>query len=368
MKYAVIVLANKQNPLSAVDFESVTSAFLSGGVFLDEVLILPYDAPSALNAHIVRLSRECDGIFLVCDGALVTSAREAVTSFAGGAFEGAIKETQDHIFGVIPSGKEGADTVNAEIVPRIDRRRNQRFCRIVLGVAAAPSERVKSALSLAEKAAEGRLLLHASGKYGLTKIEVIYNRETPKMIANEVVRLLASELREYLYTVGGDSLQQRLVDSLKLHRMKISTAESFTAGGVGGAIVSVPGASAVFYEGINAYNERAKCERLSVTPSTIQERGAASDETAYEMAAGLLLQGNCDLAIATTGIAGPDSDSSGAPKGMCYLAVGTKKRIRVYRHDILGDRETVTKTAINFALFHAYEEIEDNFHLKHFKL
>ena len=364
MKYAVIVLANKQNPLSAVDFESVTDAFLSGGVFLDEVIILPYDAPSILNAHISRLSRECDGIFLVSDGALVNSAREAINTFSGdGAFEGAVKETQSHIFGVIPSGKEGADTVNADIVPRIDRRRNQRFCRIVLGVCAAPSERIKSALSLAERAAEGRLLLHASGKYGVTQIEVIYNRDTPKMIADEVVRLLASELKEFLYTVGGDSLQQRLVDSLKLHRMKVSTAESFTAGGVGGAIVSVPGASAVFYEGINAYNERAKCERLNVSATTLKERGAASDETAYEMAAGLLLEGNCDLAIATTGIAGPDSDESGAPKGMCYLAVGTKRRIRVYRHDILGDRETVTKTAINFALFHAYEEISDNFKL-----
>ena len=369
MKYAVIVLANKQNPLSAVDFESVTNAFLAGGVFLDEVLVLPYDAPSVLNAHISRLSRECDGIFMVCDGALVNSAQEAVDTFSGeGKFEGAIKETQSHVFGVIPPGKEGADTVSAEIVPRIDRRRNQRFCRIVLGVCAAPSERVKSALALAERAAEGRLILHASGKYGLTKIEVIYNRDTPKMIADEVVRLLASELREYLYTVGGESLQQRLVDSLKLHRLKISTAESFTAGGVGGAIVSVPGASSVFYEGINAYNERAKCERLNVKASTIQEQGAASDETAYEMAAGLLLQGNCDIAIATTGIAGPDSDGSGAPAGMCYLAVGTKKRIRVYRHDILGDRETVTKTAINFALFHAYLEIEDDFHLKYFKL
>ena len=362
MKYAVIVLTNNKNPLSSVDYSAVTDAFLAGGVFLDEVLILPYDAPGVLSGHIARLARDYDGIFLVCEGALVNSAREAINAFSDeGAFEGAIKETQSHIFGVIPAGKEGASLVHADVAPRIDRRRNQRYCRIVLGVATASEERIKNALAIAERAAEGRLQLHAKSKYGISEIEVIYNRETPKMIADDVVRILASELKEYLFTVNGDALEERLVDSLKLHRMKISTAESFTGGGVGGAIVSVPGASAVFYEGINAYNSQAKCERLGVNPATIQNRGAASDETAYEMAWGLLKEGHCDLAIATTGIAGPDSDESGAPKGMCYLAVGTRKRIRVFRHDILGDRQTVTKTAINFALFHALEEISDNF-------
>ena len=364
MKYAVIVLTNMKNPLSLVDYSSVTDAMLSGGVFLDEVLILPYDQPSAISGHIARLSREFDGIFLVCDGALIASAREAVDAFSGEEqFEGAIKETTDHIFGVIPAGKEGVQIVMADVVPRIDRRRNQRYCRIELGIAVASSERVKKAMVLAEQAAEGRLLLHASNRYGLTKIEIIYNRETPKMIADEVVRILASELKEYLYTVNGDSLPRRLVDALKLHRLKISTAESFTAGGVGGAIVSVPGASAVFFEGINAYNSKSKCLRLGVNEATIEERGAASDETAYEMAAGLLSGHNCDIAIATTGMAGPDTDASGGPRGMCYIAVGTRHRISVYRHDILGDRETVTKTAINYALFHAYEEIADNFKL-----
>jgi len=359
VKYAVIVLANMKNPLSSVDYQSVTDAFLSGGVFLDEVLVLPYDAPAAVSKHITRLSQDCDGIFLVCDGVLNDFAKGTVDSVSGGSvkFEGVLKETQERIYGVIPAGSEGARTVLSQVVPRIDRRRGQRYCRIELGVAAAPEGEVRRALSFAERAAEGKLFLHASGEYGLTKIEVVYNRETPKMIADEVVRVLAGELRDYLYTVNGESLPARLVDALKLHRMKISTAESFTGGGVGGAIVSVPGASAVFYEGVNAYDSKAKCARLGVNEFTIKTKGAVSDETAYEMAAGLITGGNCDLAIATTGVAGPDSDGSGTPAGTCYLAVGTKQRIRVFRYDLLGDRETVTKTAINFALFHAYEEI-----------
>lgn len=360
MKYAIIVLTNMKNPLSSVDYQSVTDAFLSGGVFLDEVIILPYDAPSAISDHIARLSQECDGIFLVCDNALVNFAKQTVDSIAGESvfFEGVLKETKEHIFGVVPAGEEGAKTVRSEIVPRIDRRRNQRYCRIELGIVAAREEEVRRAMSLAERAAEGKLFLHASGKYGVTKIEVVYHRETPKMIADEVVRVLASELQEYLYTVNGESLAGRLVDALKLHRMKAATAESFTGGGIGGAIVSVAGASAVFFEGINAYDSKSKRLRLGVSKDTIETKGAVSDETAYEMAAGLLMDGNCDLAIAATGVAGPQDDPFGTPKGTCYLAVGTKERIRVFRYDLLGDRETITKTATNFALFHALKEIK----------
>ncbi len=359
MKYSLIVLFNNKNPISSVEYAPVSDAFLSGGVFLDEVVFLPYDAPGSISSHIVRLSSVSDGVFVVCDRALLHSAKEAVEECSGNGqeFTGAVKETEERLYGVIPAGKEGADIVTSDVVPRIDRRRNQRYCRVVLGVAAAPSERIREAIRRAEAQAEGKLFLHACSKYGVTRIEMIYNRETPKMIADDVVRILAEELREFLFTVEGQPLAERLVDALKLHRKKISTAESFTGGGVGAAIVSVPGASSVFYEGINAYDSKAKADRLSVSELTLNQKGAVSDETAYEMAAGLLMRGNCDVAVATTGIAGPASDSSGLPNGTCYIAVGTEERIRVYRYDLAGDRETVTKTAINFALFHAYEEV-----------
>ena len=113
MKYAVLVLANNKNPLSLVDYQSVTDAFLSGGVFLDEVLVLPFDAPSVVSGHISRLSRDFDGIFIVCDGVLSDYAKQTVDSLSGtdGKFEGVLKETKEHIYGVLPAGEEGAKTV-----------------------------------------------------------------------------------------------------------------------------------------------------------------------------------------------------------------------------------------------------------------
>ena len=75
------------------------------------------------------------------------------------------------------------------------------------------------------------------------------------------------------------------------------------------------------------------------------------------MAAGLLRGGNCELAIATTGLAGPRADGTNKPVGLCFLAAGTNERVRVFRFQLTGDRETITRTAINYALFLAYKQI-----------
>lgn len=99
-------------------------------------------------------------------------------------------------------------------------------------------------------------------------------------------------------------------------------AESFTGGGIGRRIVSVPGASEVYFEGLNTYDGTAKIKRLNVSPYTLNTFGAVSDQTAYEMCAGLLSTGDCGAAISTTGLAGPKSDNSGLPVGLCFLAAG----------------------------------------------
>lgn len=359
MKYAGIVLRNTKNPLSSVQYEGVHDALLSGGVFLSELVFLSYDAPSELAGAISRLSLECDAVVLVCDSVLATAAKNAVYSVTGEDFsEEYFLETQRCLFAVLPDGEKGAQLAAGELIPRIDRRRNNSYSRVVLRAVSAPAERLDKALELARGAAQGKLMLHASEKFGAVRIEAIYDSATPKMTADEVVRILASELGDYIYALEDVSIAERLVAAAKLHKKRIATAESFTAGGVGREIVRVPGASSVFYEGINAYDPQAKKQRLSVSEYTLKSKGAVSDETAYEMAAGLVAQGNCDLAIATTGNAGPESSGPDTPVGLCFIAIGTKERVRVFRYRLSGDRETVTETAINLALFLAYQEIK----------
>ncbi|MBR2023224.1 MAG: CinA family protein, partial [Clostridia bacterium] len=96
-----------------------------------------------------------------------------------------------------------------------------------------------------------------------------------------------------------------------------------------------------------------------VTEYTLNSYGAVSDQTAYEMAAGLIATGNCDVCIATTGLAGPKTDRSMLPVGVCFIAIGTKERVFVYRYKFDGSREEITETAIRHALFLAYKQLKE---------
>ncbi len=354
---AAIVLFNNHSGISSVDFTAVTDALLSGGVFLDETVLLPYDAPSALPSAIARLSAEHKCILVICDRPLIGAAKEAVSAAAEAPFTESLLKTDGKLYAVLPAGGEGVKLAASETIPEIDAFRGKRYRREVIRTVGVPPEKLRDAVLKATRAAEDKLTIHTSERYGCGRIEIIYDELTPKMTADEVIRILATELSDYIYSMQDDELAARLVEALKVRRMKLATAESFTGGGVGREIVKVPGASAVFYEGMNTYDSASKEARLGVSHFTLQTKGAVSDEVAYEMAAGLIRQGNCDISIATTGFAGPETDGK-LPAGLCYLAVGTKENVRVYRKQLTGDRETVTETAIRLALFYAFRAIK----------
>ena len=190
-------------------------------------------------------------------------------------------------------------------------------------------------------------------------LTITYASAAPKALADEILQLCVEGLDECIYAMEDNSLEQQLVSLLKIRGRTISVAESFTGGGIAKRITSVSGASSVYFEGINAYNERAKIKRLGVSPQTLATYGAVSDRTAYEMVLGLLNTGDCDLAVATTGLAGPNSDKSGLPIGLCYIGIGTQEKIRVYQYHFNGTREEITEKAINYALYLAYKQLKD---------
>lgn len=355
---AAVVLYNNKNGVTSVDFAAVTDALLAGGVFLDETVLLPYDAPSALPSALMRLSAEHKCVVVICDRGLLSAAREAVSAAAGVEFaDGTLLQTAGGLYAVLPDGESGAKLAAGETVPAIETLRGKKYLREVIRTVGVPPRQLRDAVLKAEEAAGDSLFIHTSEKYGCGRIEMIYDEHTPKMTADEVIRILATELKDYIYSMRDEEIAARVVEALTVRRMKLATAESFTGGGVGREIVKVPGASKVFYEGLNTYDGASKEDRLGVSHFTLQTKGAVSDEVAYEMAAGLIRHGTCDIAIATTGYAGPDTDGR-LPVGLCYLAIGTKENVRVYRRQLSGDRETITETAIRLALFYAFRELK----------
>ena len=163
-------------------------------------------------------------------------------------------------------------------------------------------------------------------------------------------KIFLSEFGDKIYATQDVLPQNLLVDILKIRGAKISVAESFTGGNLSASITSVSGASCVFYEGQVVYNEMAKAARLGVKTTTLKEYKPVSKQVAYEMCLGLLKSGKCDIAISTTGIAGPNSDNSLFPVGLCYIAVGTVDKITVYKFNFKGTREEITNQGVKTAL------------------
>jgi len=115
-------------------------------------------------------------------------------------------------------------------------------------------------------------------------------------------------------------LAQRVVDANKAAGRSVATAESCTGGLVAGALTEIPGSSAVLDRGFVTYSNEAKMEMLGVPADLIDTFGSVSVAVAWSMAQGALERSNADVAVAITGIAGPDGGSPQKPVGTVVFA------------------------------------------------
>jgi nicotinamide-nucleotide amidase len=119
--------------------------------------------------------------------------------------------------------------------------------------------------------------------------------------------------------------------------VKIATAESCTGGLIAAAITAVPGASAALERGFVTYSNEAKSEMLGVPQSLIEQHGAVSREVALAMVEGALAHSHADIAVAVTGIAGPDGGSEEKPVGLVHIAAARKDGARLHEEKRYGD-------------------------------
>lgn len=135
-------------------------------------------------------------------------------------------------------------------------------------------------------------------------------------------------------------------------RLTIATAESCSGGGVALRITAVSGSSAYFLGGVVAYANGAKVALLGVSPEILATHGAVSAECAVAMAEGARRAFGADLAVATTGIAGPGGATPGKPVGLVYLGLAGPDgdEPEVDRHHFPGDRAAVVAAAAEGAL------------------
>ena len=128
------------------------------------------------------------------------------------------------------------------------------------------------------------------------------------------------------------------------------TAESLTGGGIGAALTAVSGASKVFKGGIISYTDQVKHQLLGVSVDILSVFGAVSAPVAEAMAVGARKALQADVAVAVTGLAGPDGDEFGHSVGTVFIGYADESGSTVGEYHFFGDREVVRNQTIEAAL------------------
>lgn len=148
---------------------------------------------------------------------------------------------------------------------------------------------------------------------------------------------------------------QRLGLALLQQKQMVAIAESCTGGLIAAAITSQSGSSQWFERGYITYSNAAKIEDLNVNSETLNRYGAVSEQAAMEMATGVLgMVAGANIALSTTGVAGPTGATQGKPVGMvCFgfaRRVGEGVVAHALTHVFEGDRQAIQQQAALFAL------------------
>ncbi|CUH92642.1 competence/damage-inducible protein A [Herbinix luporum] len=175
--------------------------------------------------------------------------------------------------------------------------------------------------------------------------------EEAEALIKPIIKELKARFGNNIYTTREDiTLEKAVIDLLINYKLTLATAESCTGGLLSGRIVNVAGASQVFTEGFITYSNQAKIKYLNVNPDTLNTYGAVSEETAKEMALGLIKTTGCDVAVAVTGIAGPDGGTKEKPVGLVYISCSIKGKTFVKRCNFKGNRAKIREQSVVAAL------------------
>lgn len=212
----------------------------------------------------------------------------------------------------------------------------QQWLRVLGPSEAALGERIEPFMVPGRDPAVG---ITASG--GLLTVRIVATGQD-RAAAAAACAATAAELRpllgDWLFAEGAVDLPALVIERLQQRGCTLALAESCTGGLLAARLTDVPGASAVLLGGVVAYADAAKQELLGVPAALLQQHGAVSEAVAAAMAAGARERFRADVAVATTGIAGPAGGSAHKPVGtVCFaLAADTGDRTWTLRIPDLG--------------------------------
>lgn len=175
--------------------------------------------------------------------------------------------------------------------------------------------------------------------------------EEAEKIIEPVLDEINKKLGKYIYTTDENMmLEDVVVRTAVSKKMKIAVAESCTGGLLSGRIINSAGASECFMQGFVTYSNEAKHETLCIDSDILEKYGAVSEECAIAMAKNAAIKANADIAVSTTGIAGPSGGSDEKPVGLVYVGIYNRGKTGVEKFVFNGNRSVVRENAAACAL------------------
>jgi nicotinamide-nucleotide amidase len=243
-----------------------------------------------------------------------------------------------------------------EVAPRLSRRMTERG-------GPPPAVRTWHVYGMGESHIDHRLAGLLTGVEGATlhfrtsnpvnHVKVVV-RAADMAEARATLEKIDGELRKRIgpgiYAIDGESFPTAVAKSLRAQGATLAIAESCTGGLAGQLITSEPGASSFFRGSIVAYADEVKTGVLGIKPETLADFGAVSEPAAREMAEGAKRVCGSSVAVAITGVAGPDGGSPDKPVGTVCFAVCGPGSTRTSTKLFAGGRERVRVAAAYYAL------------------
>ncbi|MGR4065172.1 MAG: competence/damage-inducible protein A [Vulcanimicrobiaceae bacterium] len=245
--------------------------------------------------------------------------------------------------------------LTGELIPRLRERlglSDAIFTRIVHTVNVAESEIDHRIEDLFRSSENPKVAVLAHG--GRCDVKIMAkapSRERAEAMIAPLQAEVEEKLEGFVFGLDAETLEAAIHRLLQSAGLTCAVAESCTGGRIAAALTTVPGSSRSFLGGIVAYDNAVKIGQLGVSPATLNAFGAVSEEVACEMARGACERLGSSVAVATTGVAGPDGGSDDKPVGLVSIAVAWKDgsaRARSIRWR--GDRELVQSRATASAL------------------
>lgn len=270
-----------------------------------------------------------------------------------GTAPGCIMERDGKAIALLPGPpREMAPMFDDHLMPYLEARSQHKLYSRVVRIFGMGESSVEYALrELMEGQDNPTIAPYAkTGEVTLRVTARCADAEEGERLVVPVLQKIGETLGDVVYDTHDRELHRVCVETLLEKRMTIATAESCTGGMLASALLSVPGSSGCFLEGFVTYANAAKEARLGVRHETLEAFGAVSENTAREMAEGARRASGADLAVSTTGIAGPDGGTAEKPVGLVYIAIASEAGTQARRLQLNGDRERIRQIACLNAL------------------